>query len=139
MRMVYIKMGVKELFDKLDVTKRGYKVNKWIIRFAFIIMLIYIGVVLKLDGAGVLLGTDFYIECPTDSLTPCANPFYDPMCYEPICEDEVWVQGFSFGTKPSLWAQYGSFVLVSILLLALAVNHNLYNRGYFKNERKRKT
>jgi len=126
----------RQFLDSLDVTKKGYKVNKWITNGAFILLLIYMMFVVSVDGVDVLRGTVF-IECPIDSAQDCVNPFYDPSCEwtSKECVDVYLLRGTSIGERPSIYAR--SFPLVSLLVVlgSLLLNHQLYNKGYWRSKK----
>ena len=127
-------MSIKKFFDRLDVKKRGYIVNRWLTNGAFVLLLLYMAFIVNLDGVAVLRG-GFYVECPSDSVDPCFNPFYEEFgCRDVICADEFLMVGESIGKRPSDFAL--SFWWVSILVvgLALLLNHLLYNVKVKKNE-----
>jgi len=121
----------KLFFDRLDVTKKGYVVNKWLTNGAFLLLLVYMClIVFVTDGPSVLLG-GFYAECPLDG-DKCVNPFYDSSCVlsGEFCEDAFVYPGWVYGVKPSVFAK--SFPLVAFLVIAgaLGLNHFIYNEGW---------
>jgi len=118
---------IKEFFDFLDVTKRGYVVNKYITNGAFILLMLYVVFIVNVDGLDVLTGRMYYMECPADGFNVCPNPFYDITCDNIYCENEFLIAGESVGVKPSIYAR--SFVWVALLVVALSLllNHLLYN------------
>jgi hypothetical protein len=77
-----------KLFDRLDVKNHGYKVNLWITRGAFLVLFLLMGVIYSFDG-GVEGLSSYWVECPADSVDPCLNPFYDPVCeiVKPVGDD----------------------------------------------------
>ena len=124
---------VKAFFERLDVTKRGYVVNKWLTNGAFVLLLAYMFLLVAVDGPSVLAG-GFYAECFGPDV--CVNPFYDSSCLVTgvSCESEFVPVGWSYGERPSFAVR--SFPLVAFLVVfgSLFLNHLLYNKGWRKNK-----
>jgi hypothetical protein len=119
---------IKKFFDSLDVTKRGYVVNKWLTNGAFILLIFYMAFIVHIDGFDVLTGNSYFIECPSDSWFVCVNPFYDPIdCNNIYCVNEFLIAGESIGVKPSIYARSFAWVALFVLGLTLGLNHLLYN------------
>ena len=121
---------LKDVFEKLDVKNRGYKVNRWLTNGAFILLILYMAFIVHVDGLGVLAGEMVYVECPSDSVDSCVNPYYEFFCFDELCEDEFLFPSQSIGIKPSLFARTFGFVALLVIGLALLLNHLLYNMGY---------
>ena len=133
-----IKMGkIKELFEKIDVTKKGYKVNKYLTNGFFILLIIYMAFIVHIDGISILRGDSVYMECRSLNFFPCENPYYNQFsCESSICENKYLFAGETVAVKPSVYARTFGWVAVFTILFALLINHLIYNRGFkFKNER----
>ena len=124
-------MNWKERLDqKLDVKSYGYKVNKWILRSIFILMVLGLGLIAVVDGVDTLKGS-WWVDCPDDAIMPCLNPFYDSVsCSQSYCMDEFIPVGVTLGVKPSWLARNFSPLCVGFFFFGLLLNHLLYNRNF---------
>lgn len=131
---------IEERLRFLKITEYGYKVNKKITWSAFLICVALLGVIVSVDGFGVLFGAT-YAECPSYSLEPCVNPFESQECIAKRnvnmfanCELVYLQAGESYGTKPSWLARNFNWLVVVIMGLSILINHLIYNRKWrFEN------
>jgi len=135
---------VDAFFNVFDVRSYGYKVNRWVTNGSFLLLLLLLFFVVQVDGVGSLVG-DSWVECVGPE--SCVNPFYVEPVGEPYvldnlvdcdvfaCDREFLVAGEVLGYKPSWLAR--NFVYFSLFFIfgGLLLNHFLYNRGYFKDEK----
>lgn len=126
-------MSLKDRLDaKFDVQKRfGYVVNKWLVRSAFIVMILLFGLISVVDGWDVAFGGS-WVECPADSVTLCLNPYFDASCLITgvDCQPSHLHAGEIIGVKPSLLARSFSFICVGLFAFALLLNHLIYNKNF---------
>jgi len=116
----------------------GYRFDKWIFRIACIVIFLYLGLVIYLEGG---FQTKIYVKC--DDLEPCENPFYVrpgvvntipsrflDKCTMAWCDDEYLEPGFTFGTKEKkITSELAWWFVVFVLGLAFILNHFWYNKG----------
>jgi len=139
-----IKRKIKQLGEKLDLSKRlNYKFNKVVFNISFFLMLIVVLMVWSQYDFEPITKVHYYVQCE-DNI--CSNPLYnrcvkndiglrhidceniDPLFYE----QEYLYEGQSLGNKPT-WLMNNSVNLVFlILLLAIIVNHLLFNKDNVK-------
>ena len=112
---------------------KGYKIDKYIMRIAFLICLI----ILISAFVWTLINGSFYVYCPEGSVK-CFNPFYGN-CEERfrssgLCDYEFINEGDTFGVKPPLWISDIVPLVFIILIIALGINHLIHNnfRGVSK-------
>lgn len=157
-------MGIKDFFDKLDVSKHGYRVNKFLTNSAFVLLVLLLIVVGLVDGWGSLLG-DSWVECPAGAVGGrCLNPLYTESFSfglvgsnltsnvtvsvpvldsrgEPVdcelfkCEEQYLEAGEVLGYKPSWLARNFNWLAVLVVFAGLLLNHYLYNKGFFKKRK----
>lgn len=115
----------------------GYYVNNGIIKAAIFL------VALILLYAGWSVGWGFnqvYVDCKGP--LPCENPYYtgvgssrtdcpSVLGYE-VCSQEFLTPGQKIGTAPSTFYNLSGELVLLVMLGALALNHYLFNSGYFK-------
>lgn len=117
-------MSLKERLDKVfDVSSYGYKVNKWLFRSVFIIVLLLFVVVVRVDGWGVAVRGSQYVYCPADGPS-CLNPYVDGV------EPSYLLSGESVGVEPSVYARVAPYLCVGFFALAVLLNHLIYNRNF---------
>jgi hypothetical protein len=69
---------LERFFGRLDVSRYGYVVNKWVFRVSFLLMLLLVVVAGFVDGWGLVLRGGVYVECSSDAgVLGCADPFAD--------------------------------------------------------------
>lgn len=127
---------LSSVFDKLDVTNYGYRVNKLIFRVAFLLMILLLVVIVFIDGIGVVIHGSTYVYC--DDVRGCLNP-YDSSCRSVVsgdmynnlvdCSPSYLSYGDGIGVKPSFLARYFSVIVIVIFVFALLLNHFFYNGG----------
>jgi len=129
-------MSLKDKLDqKFDVGKRfGYKVNKWIFRSAFILMILVFGLILFTDGWDVAVHGASAFVCPEDQFR-CVNPYLPEVCNVTIegfyaCDYQYISGGEVYGVVPSFYARLAPYLVVGIFLLSLLINHLIYNRNF---------
>ena len=120
---------LKELKDKLDISKSDYKVNKWIFRSAALLILFLIVVVGFIDGAAILFGGSVGMCC--HELGGCHNPFYSPLSTDPMMKDQIILYGECVGEEPSLLAQNLGSISIFLVIGSFLLNHGLFNLNYF--------
>lgn len=129
-------MKLSELQERLDLSKSDYKINKAIFRAALTTIAVLLLSVVLLDGVDVLYKSSVGMCCPEETTQGCHNPFF-LACDEPLCEDPIIERGVCVGdAQPSFLAQNFGTATIFILIASLLLNHFLYNRGYFKGEKK---
>jgi len=124
--------SLERLFDKLDVTKRGYVVNKVLTRGFFVVFGLFTLLI------GFTYGFSFqWVECPVDSVDGfCLNPYYDEYCFVgDLCEEPVIVAGSVIGVKPPRVVELFPSFTFGAFLAVLLLNHFRYNKGYFWKKR----
>lgn len=113
-----------------DLSSIGYKVNKYIFRVFFIVMLVLMAYVFATEGFGAISGAS-YIECSCDSFVGCKNPYYDFFCDGgELCKNEYLEPCEVIGEKPSILARSLSSIIIVGFILLLVANHFLYNRNW---------
>lgn len=144
-------MGAKDIFKKILyfnplVTKREGRFNyigdlyRFDRRIFQVTILIVIALILFVFNA---YNWDFsdkiYINCNVSS--GCENPFYQQSTWSPLsqedrarCKAEWCTQprlpfGFETGTKPNWFYSNVGPICYTIFMLALLLNHFLYNKG----------
>ena len=128
-------MSLKDRLDKVfDVSSYGYKVNKWLFRSAFIVMVLLFGFVVVVDGWGVAVHGASAFVCP-ESQFRCVNPYVEPVCVVDdygfyVCESSYLYGGEVYGVVPSLLARVVPYLCVGLFALALLLNHLMYNRNF---------
>lgn len=121
---------VDGFFNRLDVKNVGYKVNKWIFRSFFMLLIVAVAFVGYVDGWRSMVGDAWY-ECPETALSDCYNPNYNVFCYEDYCRDE-WIPAGTIitGNKPCWLARHFESFMFGGLIFCLLLNHLLYNRSW---------
>ena len=135
-------MKLKERLDIIfDVKSYGYKVNKWFLRSAFILMVLLFLVVVRVDGWDVAVHGGQALVCP-ESEVRCLNPFVAPVCKsEPTvdgmlfnnlvdCEPVYLMGGETYGVVPSRLARLFPYLCVGLFAFAILLNHLIYNRNF---------
>ncbi len=144
---------IKKIESKLDIKTwgNGYKINKIIFNLVIFIMLILFLILWSNSGFQNIKTPNYYFEC--DNII-CINEFYEycnplgTFYYQQnrICNNipeyyytsKVLKQGESIGEKPSIIFTGFKFIFFSLLLLAIIINHLLYNKGWRKQNGKSK-
>jgi len=109
-----------------DVKQWGYVVNKKLTRGAFLLCLVLMLTAGFVDGFDVLVGRA-WVDCPSDAVAPCLNPYFEEFCFDVDCEPEFIFQGES--SRPSWFSRHFNLFVVGILFVAFSLNHLLYNKG----------
>ena len=129
---------------------KRYRFEKLVFRIVVIILVIYVMVVGMFYG----IKTNYYINCPKESLTPCVNPIahcrnLDDMAYlfygcddyknfiqkcdsdlnSTICNQEIIQQGSYVGNLPPIFIRSAHLIFLIIIVLGFIFNHLIYNRG----------
>jgi hypothetical protein len=82
----------------------NYKINKWIFRGGFLVILIYLFVILYINDFNF---SKFYVYsyCPPSAMKPCINAIYDSDYCNPLCGKPLYQ---TFGQMPNdAIRQYG--------------------------------
>ncbi|MEA2056654.1 MAG: hypothetical protein U9O78_03020 [Patescibacteria group bacterium] len=132
-------MSFKDVWKKLNSFSLAnkffpdYVINKNIFRFALIVSFLFL--IAILSNYGFDFGTKFYVSCPVDNPTPCANPFYNygnigfPPCPDvALCKIPYFNQGDIYGSKPPLILKLFLYIILLLFGIAFLVNHVKYNR-----------
>jgi hypothetical protein len=133
-------VSLKDRLDKIfDVSSYGYVVNKWLFRSAFILMVFFFMVVVRVDGWDVAVHGGQGIVCP-DGEVRCLNPYVAPVCPDSssdfeivdfsLCEPVYLRGGESWGVIPSGWARAFPYLCVGLFSLSLLLNHLMYNKNF---------
>lgn len=124
---------IKKVLDFFDLTKHGYKVNKFLTNIPFVLMLFYFILTIIMTGVNPLEET-IYIYCPEDVEGGiCYNTMYEPFSYnDPIKSVEFLSAGESLGEyrETSIFFKTFTTLLFSSVILAFCINHSLYNKGF---------
>lgn len=113
----------------------GYELNKVVFKVG--IAIIFFWLLAAAWSINFDLGSQVYVSCPP-GVTPCVNPFYDPLGLNPtclkydVCDRELLLPGMSFGSPPSFLMKYAEIFTWFVVALMIMVNHFLFNRGIFK-------
>ena len=124
--------SLERFFDRLDVSNKGYTVNKVFMRIVFGSLFLLLLVI------GFSYGFSFsWAECPADAVGGyCENPFYEEFCFtDSFCDEPVISAGSVVGVKPPLVASLFPYFAVVVVFVALFINHVLYNKGYFRRRK----
>lgn len=110
----------------------GYMADRRIFLGAIALIVVLFLVVLTQVGTG----RHIYVECPADAYgASCKNPFIDEQGFcivkdAELCSLPILLPGTSYGERPPLLAEnFGLFSLI-IVIVALALNHIIYNRRF---------
>lgn len=118
-------MSLKSRLDeRFDVSSYGYKVNKWILRFAFFLMVVLFLVVVRVDGWSVAVYGSQFVSC--DDVLGCLNPYELDSFGEPT----VLRGGESFGVEGSGLARSFPLIALGLFVFSLLLNHLLYNKSF---------
>lgn len=121
-----------------------YKINKWIFRVALLLIFVIGFFILKSENFD--FSQKVYVSCPVDSRGDCENPFYYEKYVEAgldlelcpdseLCRIKEFAPGSSYGTPPNNKVEYFEWSIFVIFLIALLLNHFLYNKGFkFKTD-----
>lgn len=128
---------IKIRFKKIH----GYKFDRWIFKTAMILIFVYLGFIIFLNGFDL-----DYFNCPMNSnsisassrlMLPkdykfkelngqCRNPFYR----ETTWKNEEFLSPGEYGTKPGTLFELAKIVAFLIILLALLINHFIHNKDF---------
>ena len=123
--------------------KVEYEVNKWIFRGGVILMIAVWFLVIATTSNSFPFKNNIYVNCPNTSISKCENPLFNNTKYcgsllntsSVLCTQEFLPKGFEYGTKPNLLYKDFGLITIGIILCCLALNHYLYNKGYFNKRR----
>jgi hypothetical protein len=133
-------VGLKQKLDQIfDIKSYGYKVNKWILRVAFFLMILLFLIVVRVDGLDVAIHGSQYIVC--DDPRGCLNPYgmdcesettIDGMMFNNLidCKPQMMNQGDSIGFRSSGLARSFPFIALLLFFSSLFLNHCLYNKNF---------
>lgn len=137
--------------NKITLLPKDYKADPILFRIfiaGVAIFLVFVGLSLPKDRAyfkcsqldGVPVEVNGY-RLMLGSMMPCENPFYKidpcPFANPQQCAKQFVAPGEVLGSQPGLWYKLASPIVLSSLALAVALNHFLYNKGYFKKNKKK--
>ena len=133
-------MSLKSRLDeRFDVSSYGYKVNKWILRFAFFLMVVLFLVVVRVDGLDVAVYGSQYVVCedPAGCLNPygmdCdSEPTRDGLMFNNLidCKPQIMPEGESIGFPSSGLARSFPLIALGLFVFSLLLNHLLYNKSF---------
>lgn len=114
--------------DRYKVWKNGYKLDRWIFQITLVGILGFLFFIAYTN--------DFqlnYYSCGAGGLDPfnmdeCKNPFYKPADWT---NEEYLPQG-EYGFKPGPLFNSAKWVSFGSILLAILLNHLIYNRNFNK-------
>lgn len=125
-------------FKEFQIKDYTYRVNRYFIFIALILIAIMLGYILYLDKFSG--ETKYYSSCPTSEKDGCFNAFYNSnLCLDgtisatnPLCTTKHMFPGQSIGTPPPFIVKNFSTISIIILLLTIIINHFLYNKNFFR-------
>jgi len=107
--------------------------DKYIVDRRIVIFYLMILFSIFLYGAsqqGFDFSQHYYFNC---SIGPCENVFYGK-CSMDWCSEKILPSGFSYGEKPSYLSTNFSWIAMLLGLVAVIVNHFIYNRNFEMKE-----
>lgn len=110
-------------------TINPYRFDKRIFRLA--VLLLFLLLVVAFFDQGIK--NNIYINCP-DNEPYCFNPYYgiSPCPYDYLCDYETIIGGVSFGTPPSMFANYYIGLSLLIIIFSFIMNHLFHNMRRIK-------
>jgi len=132
---------IKEFYKTFDLDTDklygGYKIEKKVFRYSFLLILVLLGIAVLTAPSWSLV----YVNCPLGStsmsnelmlVNGCPNPFYE-QCNQDLvpCNERFLNAGSTYGepfTVPFFHRHFIGWVVI-ILLSAIIINYLKYNRG----------
>jgi hypothetical protein len=130
---------------------KGYVVDRRIFQVMIVLMIIFSTIIILLSRGN----TYFRFECSTDGAMVCETDFLKPLCHDTtlnglrygvnladqleiagLCSGAPVIPGFVFeyGEKPSVFVEWSSVFIWGFVIVAIFLNHWLYNRDYQKRK-----
>lgn len=116
--------------EKTKSTDEKYKINKWIFRVFYVMLLALLATTVFYKYHGRMN----YFECNnpgpiftgTDKMEGCKNPFYTPLTWE----NEEWLPPGTYGIDPRPDIENLTLIAFGGLGMCLVANHWLYNHKF---------
>lgn len=110
---------------KIWIKKRGYIYSKPLFFGFFLMAFLGLLVVGFVDG----FSDKYFVSCP-DYGTPCENPLKELGCLDYCCEIDYLAPGQSCGEPVSWLGRNYNWLIFSLFIVVLLVNHFVFNKGY---------
>lgn len=119
-----------------------YRFDRWLFNSVIVIILCLLCYVFYIYGFD--FSTNIYYKCD-ETVNGCSNPFHLDNDMSPLsmsdklkcrfdwCNDPVLPAGFEYGTKPSPLYNNVAPISYTLFIIAVILNHFLYNRGKLKD------
>lgn len=126
---------VKSEYVDKAYTATGYVVDRRIFKWSWRILLVFLFVSAYIQGWNVREFVQQYsVECPSDAIMPCENPFYLHCPLDtPFCSQVNYLEylqpGDSYGRNSSSVVGYAWFIFSASIIIGLIINHFKYNKG----------